>query len=130
MLKIVPLIIITVSLYCSVSVAHDSITPWHFNGPKHNIDKPNTNILVVTPHELTLKSIFYLYKHYISPINGEQCQMYPSCSEYCIQAINSFGAVKGTLMACDRLHRCGHDLKYYIVILEKQRMLSYDIPTD
>lgn len=39
--------------------------------------------------------------------------MVPSCSEYGRQAIEKHGLALGIVMAADRLHRCGHDLRYY-----------------
>ncbi len=35
--------------------------------------------------------------------------MYPSCSTYSLEAIRTQGAVKGWMMTCDRLMRCGRD---------------------
>lgn len=35
--------------------------------------------------------------------------MYPSCSTYARQAFRTHGAIKGWILASDRLLRCGHD---------------------
>lgn len=48
-----------------------------------------------------------LYQKYISPIDGQRCLMYPSCSEYSKQAFQKHGFLKGWIMTCDRLLRCG-----------------------
>lgn len=37
---------------------------------------------------------------------GQNCRFYPSCSEYAAQAIQEYGAAKGSLMACKRLCKC------------------------
>jgi uncharacterized protein len=50
-----------------------------------------------------------LYQKYLSPALGGQCPMYPSCSRYCVEAVNRHGAVMGWIMTCDRLMRCGRD---------------------
>ena len=49
------------------------------------------------------------FQQYLSAADGDRCPMTPSCSSYAIQAIRRHGAVKGWIMACDRLMRCGHD---------------------
>jgi len=48
-----------------------------------------------------------LYKKYISPLKGHSsCRFYPTCSEYAIQAITKYGALRGTLKAMKRILRC------------------------
>jgi len=37
--------------------------------------------------------------------------MYPSCSEYALDALERHGPVMGWIMATDRLMRCGRDVK-------------------
>ena len=49
------------------------------------------------------------FKKYISPIDGSRCPMFPSCSQYCLDAIEKHGILKGWVMSCDRLLRCGRD---------------------
>ena len=122
------LISLILSTHFSDSVASDTFTPWQFNELKQ-FDTPTlSERLSVSPHSLTFQALFYVYSHFVSPINGEQCQMYPSCSSYCVHAINSHGSIRGLLMTCDRLHRCGHDLKFYTVVFEGDRILYYDVP--
>lgn len=50
-----------------------------------------------------------LFRRYISPIDGDRCPMYPSCSQYSLEAFNKHGLVMGWIMTCDRLLRCGRD---------------------
>jgi putative membrane protein insertion efficiency factor len=46
------------------------------------------------------------YKLAISPMLGQNCRFYPSCSEYAADAIREYGAAKGSLMACKRVCKC------------------------
>lgn len=46
------------------------------------------------------------YKLAISPMLGQNCRFYPSCSEYAADAIREYGAAKGSLMACKRVCNC------------------------
>ena len=43
------------------------------------------------------------YQHYISPVIGDRCPMYPSCSAYSIEAIKKHGFFIGIIMTADRL---------------------------
>lgn len=47
-----------------------------------------------------------LYQVLLSPILGGQCRFYPSCSEYSIQAVRKYGAVRGGLKGVARVLRC------------------------
>jgi putative membrane protein insertion efficiency factor len=50
-----------------------------------------------------------LYRKYISRADGDRCPMYPTCSQYCSEAIKKHGALLGWIMCSDRLIRCGRD---------------------
>ncbi len=53
--------------------------------------------------------VFSFYKKHISPVDGNRCPMYPSCSSYASMAVERHGVVIGWIMACDRIIRCGRD---------------------
>jgi hypothetical protein len=46
------------------------------------------------------------YQKSISPWLGHRCKYYPSCSEYTKQAIEKYGAVRGTIKGIKRILRC------------------------
>ena len=46
------------------------------------------------------------YKYFISPLLGNNCRFYPSCSEYMMSAIERFGVFKGIGLGIKRLGRC------------------------
>ena len=48
-----------------------------------------------------------LYQRYLSPLKGNiRCPYIPSCSQYAVDAISKYGAVKGGLLASWRILRC------------------------
>lgn len=46
------------------------------------------------------------YRAVISPLYGEVCRYYPSCSHYTLQAIQEHGALKGAGYGVLRIGRC------------------------
>ena len=46
------------------------------------------------------------YKRVISPWLPVACRFQPTCSEYAMQAVQRYGAIKGTRLAVLRLLRC------------------------
>jgi len=46
------------------------------------------------------------YKWAISPLFPPSCRYVPSCSEYAMEAVERYGAVRGMLMAVARVLRC------------------------
>lgn len=46
------------------------------------------------------------YQWLLSPILGNRCRFYPSCSEYFILAVQKYGAVCGSLRGIRRILRC------------------------
>jgi len=47
-----------------------------------------------------------LYQRYISPLTKPKCRFYPTCSQYAIDALSSYGVFKGSYLAVKRILRC------------------------
>ena len=47
-----------------------------------------------------------LYQKYLSPGLPRRCRFPPTCSQYALEAITKYGAVKGGWLALKRLLRC------------------------
>ena len=50
--------------------------------------------------------IIKFYRKYISPLFPPKCRFYPTCSQYALEAVTKYGALKGSLLAVKRLLKC------------------------
>ncbi len=46
------------------------------------------------------------YQILLSPMLGQRCRFYPSCSNYAIEALQVHGAARGSVLAARRVCRC------------------------
>lgn len=46
------------------------------------------------------------YQKLISPLLGQHCRFYPSCSQYTLEAIKEWGLAKGMWLGAKRISRC------------------------
>ena len=51
------------------------------------------------------------YQFLISPLLGNNCRYLPTCSEYSIEALKTFGFFKGSFMSLKRILSC-HPIKF------------------
>ena len=51
------------------------------------------------------------YKFLISPLFGNSCRYLPTCSEYSIEALKTYGLLKGSYMSLKRIFSC-HPIKF------------------
>ena len=56
-------------------------------------------------------SIIKGYQFLISPLLGNNCRYLPTCSEYSIEALKTFGVIKGSFMSLKRILSC-HPIKF------------------
>ena len=54
---------------------------------------------------LVLK-VIKVYQKYVSPMLGPSCRFHPTCSEYAFQAIETYGVLRGGLLAVKRILKC------------------------
>ena len=53
-----------------------------------------------------LIQLVLLYRATVGRLLGGQCRYIPSCSQYAMDAINKYGAIRGTWRAAKRISRC------------------------
>jgi len=53
-----------------------------------------------------LIKIIKMYKYFLSPLIGHSCRYLPTCSEYSIEALETYGFIKGTYISLKRILSC------------------------
>jgi len=73
-----------------------------------------------------------VYQKYISSIKGGVCPMYPSCSNYGLDAFKTKNPFSAFVLTSDRLLRCGHEHSYYDIMIgqNEYKLLDFLNNTD
>jgi putative membrane protein insertion efficiency factor len=53
-----------------------------------------------------LVRLIKIYQLLLSPMLGQNCRYYPTCSHYAQESLNKHGIIKGSYLATRRLLRC------------------------
>tara|TARA_B100000161_G_scaffold249018_1_gene206286 strand:+ start:390 stop:629 length:240 start_codon:yes stop_codon:yes gene_type:complete len=53
-----------------------------------------------------LIKVIKCYQFLVSPLLGNSCRYFPSCSEYSIQSLKTFGFFKGLYLSIKRILSC------------------------
>ncbi len=56
--------------------------------------------------KMLFKSLIRAYQYAVSPLLGSHCRFHPSCSAYCVEAVERYGVMQGAWLAVKRLFRC------------------------
>ncbi|WP_321372307.1 membrane protein insertion efficiency factor YidD [uncultured Desulfuromusa sp.] len=104
MKRVYGILILLLSLHAAPARA-DNWDPWQVNEPateKHSAHSTDNSILQTTVQ---------LFQKYISPVDGQRCAMYPTCSAYALQALRKHGPLIGVFMTVDRLYHEGDPIE-------------------
>jgi uncharacterized protein len=74
-------------------------------------------------------AIIAFHHNILSKASGPRCRFTPTCSQYMLQAIQKYGALKGFLMGCDRLMRDNSETWLYkLALSEDGEPVKVDLP--
>ncbi|MBL4678336.1 MAG: membrane protein insertion efficiency factor YidD [Mucilaginibacter sp.] len=68
------------------------------------------------------------YQKFISGIRGQECPMYPSCSNFALTAFKEKDFAEAFMLTSERLMRCGHDLHGYDITETNSGFKFLDFP--
>jgi putative membrane protein insertion efficiency factor len=53
-----------------------------------------------------LLALVAAYRYLLSPMLGRSCRFFPTCSEYAMEALERYGALRGSWLTVRRVARC------------------------
>lgn len=86
--------------YTSGARGEDNFTPWGF--AVQGMKSADSKTELSWPATL-LKGGLLIFSKYISPIDGDRCNMYPTCAAYGREAVEKHGFMGGLILTVDRL---------------------------
>jgi len=99
------LLLSTLSGPTEVSLAGEDLMggPWDQRSTGAPASSQPRSAETPSPAASFFRLLVTFFQRVISPVDGDRCPSYPTCSAYSIQAYEQHGAVLGTLMTVDRL---------------------------
>jgi hypothetical protein len=111
---------------CLGSDDKNPFSPWEFNRKTPKSDQGiSKNKDISLPAHMLAGSV-KVFINYISRVDGDRCQMYPTCSSYSLQAIEKHGFFGGIVMTADRLIHESNEMDYADVVEIGGRLRFYD----
>jgi putative membrane protein insertion efficiency factor len=69
-------------------------------GPGPGSQTPPTSL---SPGQKAAQGVLRFFQEYISPVDGDRCPCYPTCSQYSVEVVRKHGVWIGLVMTFDRL---------------------------
>ncbi len=66
------------------------------------------------------------FQKFISPVDGDRCSMYPTCSSYGVDAFRKHGSIMGLVLTADRLMHETDEPSYAPIIIKHGHYRYYD----
>ncbi len=101
---------------------NDSFTPWNFNNPAR---EEKITASPSFPAYLLIQGV-EIFSKYISPVDGDRCQMHPTCAAYSLQVIKKHGFFIGLMMTAGRIIHENNETDYAPLIKVRNKYRFYD----
>ncbi len=57
--------------------------------------------------KIIVLAVIKFYRRFLSPLKRKPtCRFYPTCSQYALESVTKYGAIKGTYLAILRILKC------------------------
>jgi putative membrane protein insertion efficiency factor len=76
--------------------------PWP-KQPRERATRSEARAGDLSPGQRAAQGVIRFFQQYISPVDGDRCPCYPTCSQYGAEAIRKHGVWIGVVMIFDRL---------------------------
>lgn len=58
------------------------------------------------PLKWLFQGLIKIYQYTLSPLLGHHCRFFPTCSQYTLEALETYGIVAGSYLGLKRICRC------------------------
>lgn len=99
--------------------------PWPDEISRGPVKEKSPGSMVSPGRQVTI-GILRFYQKYISPVDGERCPSFPTCSQYGLEAVRKHGAFLGLVMTFDRLIHESDEVRSAPIIQVGDSVRCYD----
>ncbi len=97
--------------------------PWGKQAPA---SEPTVQKSVPSPGKKLAEGVIRIFQRYISPVDGDRCPSYPTCSQYGVEAVRKHGVAIGFVMTFDRLMHESDEIRRVPLVKVGDRYRYYD----
>ncbi len=72
------------------------------------------------------EGVIRIFQRYISPVDGDRCPSYPTCSQYGVEAVRKHGVAVGFVMTFDRLMHESDEIRRVPLVKVHDHYRYYD----
>lgn len=125
--KVISIVLITINITFSTSICFSQAHAERVDGLIVKSDNSYFNP-TLKQRESAVNEYIGIYQKYISGIRGQECPMYPSCSNFGLKVFSETNFAMAFITTSDRLLRCGHDHSNYSLTLQSNGFKYLDYP--
>jgi len=125
-LFIILLLFYAAPLLCDASETKDDDNFSHWDLTRREVKSAGSSSPALSLPGSLLKGGFIFFSKYISPVDGDRCNMYPTCAAYSREAVEKHGFMGGLLLTVDRLIHESNEIDTAPQIIKWDRLRYLD----